>query len=116
MITVHRALCDTRFGTLPRRNSLRPDIPRLPTIRTSTSAAQSTARLALSDRSVATMIFLTNDACLSRSSELQYTDDTSSQSAEGKGGRMHHTTRDDGVSPGNGMGERRSAFYRMGGF
>ena len=31
MITVQRALCDTRLGILPRRNSRRPAMPRLPT-------------------------------------------------------------------------------------
>ena len=36
MITVHLALWETRLGTLPRRNSLRPAIPTLPTTTTST--------------------------------------------------------------------------------
>ena len=33
--TVQAALCETRFGTLPSRNSLRPLMPMLPTTRTS---------------------------------------------------------------------------------
>ena len=39
MTTVHRALWETRFGTFPRRNSLRPVMPRLPTTRTSTCSS-----------------------------------------------------------------------------
>ena len=43
MITVHRALWLTRFGTLPSRNSLRPAMPALPTTSTSISASSSAA-------------------------------------------------------------------------
>ena len=39
--TVQRAACETRFGTLPSRNSVRPPMPALPT--TSTSALSSSA-------------------------------------------------------------------------
>ena len=52
MTTVHGALCETRFGTLPSRNSRRPLMPTLPT--TSTSAFScAAARTIASDGSSA---------------------------------------------------------------
>jgi hypothetical protein len=48
--TVQRALCETRFGTLPSRNSFRPAIPMLPTTSTSASSASAAAMIAEADR------------------------------------------------------------------
>src|SRR5262249_44509206 len=46
MTTVQRALCETRFGTLPSRNSRRPLMPMLPTTRTSARSASAAATIA----------------------------------------------------------------------
>ncbi len=54
MITVHRALWLIRFGTLPRRNSLRPAIPALPTTRTSISSSSVACTIAMAGSSSTT--------------------------------------------------------------
>src|SRR6185437_12757946 len=51
--TVHRALCETRFGTFPSRNSLRPLIPMLPTTSTSASSASAASTIAVAGSSPA---------------------------------------------------------------
>src|SRR5581483_7019740 len=51
--TVQRALCDTRLGTLPSRNSLRPLMPMLPTTRTSAFSAAAAETIAADGSSAA---------------------------------------------------------------
>jgi hypothetical protein len=51
MITVQRALWLIRLGTLPRRNSLRPDMPALPTISTSIAWSSDECTIAIAGSS-----------------------------------------------------------------
>src|SRR5262249_11304553 len=52
--TVQRAMCDTRFGMFPSRNSRRPLMPRLPTTSTSTRSDSAAATIAAAGSSPST--------------------------------------------------------------
>src|SRR5207245_2171407 len=54
--TVRRVPCETRFGTLPSRNSLRPLMPTFPTTTTSTSSLSAASMIAFPGSSPTTTV------------------------------------------------------------